>query len=109
MVVAKQSKDECIQDFVKNNDKCHTTLSGDKYLLGDNFDNHYTRTRVEFAECTYKSKSDYDMCDAYNQCNFRLKEAKATCDEAYFEASKARKPEVRTNFATMDKCYRDSL
>lgn len=109
MIAAKQSKDECIRAFVKNNDKCHEALSGDKYLLGDNFDKHYTRTRVEFAECVNKAKTDYDTCDAYNQCNSRLTEEKALCDKSYFDAAKARKVEVRSNFDTMDKCYRDSL
>lgn len=84
------------------NDACDNTLRSDKYLLGGDFDTHYTRSRTEFAVCTEEAHANFVMCQNYKRCDVRLMEAKAICDEIFLKAAKAKQESVRVNFETMD-------
>lgn len=105
----QKSQEKCISDYQEANEACDSTLRAEKFMLGGNYDEHYTRTRTEFAICSESSQAKFAMCQNYKRCQVRLLASKEECDKVYLTAAKAKIQTVRENFESMDMCYTKSL
>lgn len=59
-------------------------------MIGGNFDAHYSKTRITYANCLEVGKYKYMLCAHLRRCDSRLFEEKKMCDEVYIKASRAK-------------------